>query len=104
MNLKSLLTQLSSDSQGREVSVALNDFFRSRVCTFQVTPKEVIRDRIDSLRGQVPEEVSDVFFEIDEAYGDLMAAQNIEIYKRGFSECLQLILSVSDNQILGDLK
>ncbi|MEB8615826.1 hypothetical protein P4G83_28750 [Bacillus cereus] len=89
MNLKGLLAKISD---GQVIS-ALNDFFYERAADFH--PTEGIGDRIKELREKVPDELTDLFLELDEAYVDFMAAQNIEIYKKGFSECLQLILSTA---------
>lgn len=105
MNLKTLLVQLS-DCQAPQLMNDLDSFFRVRAHAFREYPKqhEEIRSKIDALSGQVPDKVKGLFFEIDETYGELMAAQNAAIYKQGFAECLQMVLSISDNQLIDLLK
>lgn len=73
--------------------ILTDDFIQNRVVDFRPTSKELeeISQRLKSLKEQVPEDLIDIFLEIDDAYMDFMAVQNMEIYKRGFEECLQLI-------------
>ncbi|MED1948968.1 MULTISPECIES: hypothetical protein [Brevibacillus] len=102
MNLKGLLAQIS-DGQAMP---SLNDFFYDRVEDYRPTSQkqEDIMDRIELLRAKIPDELMDIFLEIDEAYVDLMVATNMELYKKGFSECLQLVLSATAETSLFERK
>lgn len=93
MNLKGVLAKVSEGQMPD-----LNDFFYDRVADFRPASEkeEAIMERINLLRQQIPDEITDVFLELDEAYVELMVATNMELYKKGFHECLQLILSAAD--------
>lgn len=91
MTYKQLFAQLQTEG------LDWDEFFYQRVADFH--PSEEVFERIKTLREQVPDELTDLFLELDEAYVDFVAVQNTEVYKKGFTECLQLILSAAGIQL-----